>query len=66
MDQLPWENGNNVLETSTSNNNMDLELIVAHLTPGVEVNLAVGGGGAEVGNNVTELDSHFLKKSQSF
>ena len=31
----------------------------------MEVNLAVGGGGAKVGNNVSELDSHFLKNSQS-
>lgn len=32
-----------------------------YLTPGVEVNLAMGGGGAKVRNNVTELNSHFLK-----
>ena len=36
-----------------------------YLTPGVEVNLAMGGGGAKVRNNITELDSHFLKNCQS-
>ena len=39
--------------------------LVSHLTPGVEVNLAVGWGGTKVRNNVSELDSHFLKNYQS-
>ena len=32
------------------------------LHPGVEVNLAVGGGGGEVGHNVAEFDCHLLKR----
>ena len=40
-------------------------LLRPYLTPGVEVDLAVGCGGAEIGNNVSELDSHFLKIKQS-
>ena len=39
-------------------------LLRPYLTPGVEVDLAVGCGGAEIGNDVSELDSHFLKIKQ--